>query len=1046
MRKIAFATLVRQRAPAHECTVEIVALDLPVRPGADVAAHCVVTVRQGRRAGGALIEVRESSLTPMPCTADEAHRRAQDFLQRRLAAGESLERSEGFDGLVSPPPPVASVTAPAAAAAAAASPRLAALAARFSPSRWKLESPTRQARTAWRVAECSGSPPPPALVALVPRLVELLETGDDLLDLCLAVAIGRLRDPGATEAMRVLRERGRSPATRRAAHQAWLLLLDADARESHAATLRADALPGDEADTEAAFVGPDGAQRLLDAYDLAFARADARTALLALLARMPLVPEVFQGVRYLYKAAEVRDDTEVLGLLHARFENTPANPRVSSAGVRRRGGKAGTAYGPRTRNYFRLRGWRHLRRLSSLGHPAAPALAVHLLLGLDDAELPEAREETRWQTVDGRYTSVLRHYARSAGWLLVPKLLLGGLDGVHTSARGTRWWTAERLDLSKAAADRVDGLRAMWDQHPGALLQLAMFSRSALVHAVAARALQDHSAFVQQQPEAVLSSLLLSPYAPTASVGFSAVRARVELATEPAAQVPWLRLLVTSPLPAARDFGLLHLAGDPAAFAVHVPLVVAMMLAEHGPVRRQGRGLALLSPPVPLFAELAAALLAVDPAAPALDTACGQIAQLLTTSLVEPAARAPVEPVLCLLEQAATPVVDLAVTWLLLQPHGLAVLPPATLTRLLGADDPLRRACGVRLLAALPDEVLRTQTDLMADLALQPDAVVRAAVAPALQRLAEADPVFATTLAERLHAALFRAEAGEGVHDDALQWLTQMLVAVAPGRDPASVWRALQAQSAGAQRYGAWALADLAPAAYSVRQQATLARHTHVAVRTWALQAIDATLTAAWPPTPEQSAQLLPLADAEFDDARAAASSWFGDRLPDASLTTELLIAWVDHPRDWVQALGRQRLVRRMDAAEASLCLTRLSQHPSPQVQLFVTQWLLELPAGDAAALAARLRALKPYFLAVLSQVQRGRTAKSRVIAFLRAHTEAPETAAVVAEIFARQVVTASLTDKPQFIAGLRDIAARHPQIDLPFLVWKAPALSAATT
>jgi len=1042
LRKIASATLVRQRAPAHECSVEVVALDLPARPGADLSAHCIVSVRQGRRAGGVLIEVRESSLTAVPCSPAEARRRALDFLRRRMAAGESLVRSDGLEGLAASPPAPLVAAEPTVAPA----PHLAALADRFKPARWKLESPARQARAAWRVAECSGLPPAPVLVALVPRLVELLETGDDLLDLCLAVAIGRLGDAGAAEAMQVLRERGRSPATRRAAHQAWLLLLDPSGREAHAATLRADALPGEEGDALAAFSGPEGARRLLDAYDLALARPDARAALLALVARMPLEPEVFQAVRYLYKAAEVRGDAEVLGLLHARFENTPPNPSVSGAGVRRRGGMAGTAYGPRTRDYFRLRGWRHLRRLAGAGHPSAPALAVHLLLGLDDAELPTAREERRWQYIHGKYTPQLRHYAGSAGWLLVPKLLLGGHPGVHTSARGTRWWTENPLDVTQAPADRVDGLREMWDRHPGALLQLALHSRSALVHAVVARALQDHAAFVQQQPEGVLASLLHSAHAPTASVGFTAVRGCVERTADLAAQVPWLRLLVTSPLPAAREFALLQLASDPAAFAAHAGLVVAMMLSEHGPVRRQGRGLALLSPAAPLLEELAAALLAVDPAAPALDTACGQIAQLLASMLAEAAALAPVEPVLCLLGQAATPVVDLAVGWLLAQPHGLALLPPATLTGLLAADDPARRACGVRLLAALPDEVLRTQAGLLADLAVQADAPVRAAVAPALQRMAQADTGFAAALAERLHGALFRGESGEGAHDDALQWLTGMLVQVAPGRDPASTWRALHAQSAGAQRYGAWALSALEPAAYSLRQQATLARHALVAVRTWALQAIESTLAAAWPPTTDQAADLLPLADAAFDDARAAASSWFGERLPDAALSTELLIAWVDHPREWVQALGRQRLVRRMDAAEASLCLTRLSQHPSPQVQLFVTQWLLELPTHDAAALAARLRALKPYFLAVLSQVHRGRTAKSRVIGFLRDHIRAPETALVVAEIFARQVVTASLTDKPQFIAGLRDIAARHPQIDLPFLVWHAPGASAATT
>ena len=390
-----------------------------------------------------------------------------------------------------------------------------------------------------------------------------------------------------------------------------------------------------------------------------------------------------------------------------------------------------------------------------------------------------------------------------------------------------------------------------------------------------------------------------------------------------------------------------------------------------------------------------------------------------------------------LLDHPSAAVVGVGTTWLLLHPAGTSLLPPPLLTRLLSADDLDRRACGVRLLAALPDNVLRSQVGLLGDLAVHEHAGIRTAIGPALRRVAAADPEAAAALAHRLHQALFQAEPGEGVHDDALAWLTTDLAAFAPARDPSGTWRALHARSTGAQRYGAWALAALQPGDWSLRQQATLARHADQAVRDWGRRAIDGTLPAT--PTPEQSAELLPLADSLFDDAVDYTRTLFGERLPDASLGIELLIAWVDHPQPWVQALGRARLVRQMSATEASLCLMRLSQHPSTQVQLFVTQWLLELPTDDPVRLAEQLRALMPYFLAVLSQVHRGRVAKSRITAFLRAQTTAPETAVVVAEIFARQVVTASLTDKPQYIAGLRDIAARHPHVELPFLAWKAP-------
>ncbi|GAA0745562.1 hypothetical protein LRH25_10925 [Ideonella azotifigens] len=1070
MRRIAFATLYRASPRERQCVVEIVELDLP----AQASNRYVVTLRQGLLKGGVVLEPQESSLTATPCTLDEALRRATDFIQRRLAAGERLQQHQGLPGLstaesLAPSSPRAAK----APASDAVPPSIAALVARFAPERWQLLPASQRSRAVWRVAECSdaaGGAGQRALVALVPRLVELLENGDDLLDLCIAVALARLGDGGAAVAMQALAGRGRSPATRRAAHQAWLMLQAPDALRAHAEGL----LPDWQAEVESTAPaaeratalqdrvtarGPGWVPLLGDWYDLALVRPAARASLLALLAELPLQPGPFQALRYLYKAAEIRRDAPVLGLLHARFETTRAyfnRPAYSGNGftdpATQRWVKTPIAkelcqpnprlaYGSATRDYLRLRGWRTLRRLAAIGHSHAPELSVQLLLGLADDALPAARVEARWDRVDGQYQRHDRHYHQAAYWLLVPKLLLAQAPGVHVSARGKRWWTDQPLDTSAALPQRSEGLQDMWNAHPEALLALALQSRSALVHAVVARALQDHAGFVAQQPVAVLKELLQSAHAPTARVGFEAVRARVLASSALQDQVPWLLLLAQSSDGAAREFAFVHIASDPAGFAVHAELVVALLLSAHERTRRQGQGLALIASAPALVSELQGALLAADADAPGLRDGLVLVEQLLRGPLAEAAAQAPTEALLCLLDHADAAVLHLAVVWLLLHAHGAALVAPTTLARLLVDEDPYRRASGVRLLAALPDEVLRTQAELLGDLAVSPHAGIREALAPALQRLA-GDPDFASALAARLHASLFTSEAGEGQHEDALRWLTTTLQPHAPACDASGAWRALHAQSAGAQLYGAWALASLPSTEFSLKQQATLARHADASVRAWAMAAIDHTLPAV--PSPEQSAQLLPLADTLFDDARAYAHQLFAERLPDAALTPELLIAWVDHPQPWVQALGRTRLVRRMAAGEASLCLTRLSQHPSASVQLFVTQWLLELPRDDDAQLAARLRELTPYFLTVLSQVNRGRVAKSRITAFLREASDAPQAAAVVAEIFARQVVTCSLTDKPQYIAGLRDIAARHPQIALPFIAWAPPPVRSA--
>ena len=1090
MKKLAWAVLVQGRAQERLCTLELVALDLP---GGDEAARHVVRRRDQMFDQGVLRAESESTLTAMPCPLAVARHRALEYLERRLAAGDVLREQSGFEELqgaaqvrVQPapadPPAFAAPAAPATASGAPSSPATAALIARFQPTAWKLLLPARQARSAWRVAERADPARPDhpdhqALRALAPRLVALLESGDDLLDYCLAAALARLGDAGARQAMAALAQRGRSPATRRIADQAWLLLSAEDAARAerlralgegwwpqHPEMMRkAGATTGEEGAAAGVDAPPeqpplDGPARdalsqwLVDGYNLGLADARALEAVRACLRRVRLEAGVFGAVRAIHKSAELRRDLPTLALLHARFESTRPDARERRAWRDPRTGELRTrtvdiqpgqglisAYAVPTRDYLRRRGLRLLRRLAQIGHADAPRLVVALLLELDDGVHANGRTREQWVYVDGRYQRRTRHLDGAAHWLLVPRLLLARLPELRRSSqRGGAWWTDAPLDLRQPPRQRVDGEPGLWDAHPEALLELALRSRSTLVQWVMARALQDHLPFVGRQPLATLRRLLASPYPHTAAVGVAAVREVLAGLATLDEQAPWLIALAAS-----RDAGAAALLAETlsrhgAEAARHPALVVALLLSPQSSVRLHGQALALQADVPALLSELQQALPPLDENTPDLNEITRQLQTLLAGNWAAQAARVPEAPLHALLHHAALPLVELACDWLLHHPAGLATLPPATLRALLAAPEPRRCACGVRLLAALPDAVLRAQTALLGEFALHADAGVRAAVSPAIERLA-ADAQAAQELAAHLHAALFRAESAEGVHDDLLRWLTGPLAAAAPGRDAEGGWRALQARATGAQRYGAWVLQSLGDADFSLRQWARLVAHADAAVRERARRSLDARLGTPARATPEEAADLLPAADSVFEDAQPWVRQLFGERLPESALTPELLIAWVDHPQPWVQALGRTRLMDRMNAPEADPCLAQLAQHPGPSVQLFVSQWLLQLPAEDDAKRAERLRALQPYFLMVLSQVHRARAAKSRVVQFLRRQIEGPACAEVVAALFARQVVGASRTDQPQYIAGLRDISARHPQLALPFMRWVPP-------
>ena len=92
-----------------------------------------------------------------------------------------------------------------------------------------------------------------------------------------------------------------------------------------------------------------------------------RPAFLDALGKSPLRAPLFQPLRYIFKAAELRRDARVFGIFGYRFETTAANPRS----YRNRQ----EPYGSATRLYMRRRIWRVLRRLGQAGDPDYVKLA-----------------------------------------------------------------------------------------------------------------------------------------------------------------------------------------------------------------------------------------------------------------------------------------------------------------------------------------------------------------------------------------------------------------------------------------------------------------------------------------------------------------------------------------------------------------------------------------------------------------------------------------------------------------------------------------------
>jgi cellulose synthase operon protein C len=1022
MQRIAYARLAKEKPQHALCLVELVEL-----AGATAQSPTYnVNIRQGPAKGAQ----RDSALFVTPTPSREiAEARAMVLLQSKLEQGWQLQQAEGFSALATPAPreTISAATAPHPVALPAS---LSALLDRLHPDRWRLLAPRRKSRSLWRLAEWCGAGHDAALRPLAPRLVSWLESGNDLLDYCIAYALGRLGDVGAREAMQQLAKRGRSAATRRVAQQAFLAL---------------GGIPVEKALTEA---------NIEEAYDLATQSnaslcAAAREKVLQAAHVLDLAHGSFKTFRVLYKNAEFRRDGELLSVLHARLENTHGK-----GASRDFSGKyqAGRAFSRATRQYLRLRTWRNVRRMALMEHPQSIALATDLLLGIEDAALPPARQATVYEYINKQHVRKVRHFSPYANNLLIRSLLLARHPDVLSHARSRQWWSDTPLDLQTPAPARYEAFPALWDTQPASLLRLLMQSRAAVVHAFATRALADNPAYVAQLDEAALTTLLHSDFAATVRFAATAVCQRIEAGTDRIAQARLLALLVKSGDATAQQFAQLHIASHLADYATQALLVAALITSPDLSLRQLGGSMASLTAADKLSAlgvtsRVLDWLEAADSHSPSLQEILTSLTNVFHGQADAPlwpyALQAPLDRLLGLLLHEAVPVARFAQAWLARMPQGLDAVPPHLLATLLRAEEPDRRALGVLLLNSVPDALLREQAALIADFALSEHAAIRQAARAPVGRLCAQDTAFAENLVSRLGNSLFRSESVEGQHEDVLAWLQTDLADYQQQWDAGYCWRATQAQSRGAQRLGVWLHSRFSASTWSVRQLAQWARNAEQSLRRFSFEQLAALPQSRWQ---EEAGEVLPLFDSHFDDAREFAQVQFTTTLVQVPFSPMFLVALVDHPKPWVQALGRELLGRKLDSDSALDILLKLSQHPSQDVQLFVTQWLTHTSGTTPAETAKHLRQLQPYFVAVLSQVNRARMAKNRVLNFLHAHAAHADTAQVVADIYLRQVMTASLQDKPKIIAGLRDIAARHPQIALPFVHTRPTPVKAQTS
>jgi predicted DNA-binding WGR domain protein len=925
----------------------------------------------------------------------------------------------------------------------------------------KAKSNPKIERIVWRAGELK-------IAEAAPFIASLIGTAKELRDYCCAWSLGFCGDRAMLPALEKLAEH---PAefVSRIAREAILKIADERTRESFCETalgelseaLKNPAKAGTPESFEIALREEIQKQKsgalvvLSRIYEID--NSITRPVLLKLLSEVPFKPRFFKAVRQIFKTAEYRRDAEVFGIIAKRFETESAGfysspwggdqiyrfneeqNRYESIRVKAELKKENSrlAYGDKTKDYFRRRTWRTLRRMGEIGDPDYVKMAVGALLAFSDADAREIRTSTiydyyhtgTWSWQNPKITEI--HWDKFSPYLLFNHLLYENSPRYEhrTGSRGFR--TAGGYNPGDPAPDvREEAFPKLWEAQPVGLLHLLAESACLPVHEFAVKALRECREFTEKLDVKAILMLLERPYEVTNRFGFELAAARFDVLD------PNVELAVAVALcnnPEARDQAFRWIEAKRSAFVKNERAMLKLLTAVHQDTRRfAGKLLQTTNYAAGeaqnLIALLISALLAFDETRQA---AASDLGEAVFQSFGKELRNLNLAVVGDLLSHPLVEVQIFGGKILVNHETRAENLPNDLIDSLINSPFEQIRGLGIKLFGQLPDENLLKREQTILSFLTHELADVHHAIRPTVANLSAKYPRFRENLVNAIFIELLRPEKAEGVHARLLEtlravpeWtrfadfeLTKLLIGAESAPEANEIGGLILQTRADEWRDR-----------LTLEEIIDFTNHEILAIRQSSWQIAEKRVDALR----EEVSRLIRALDAKWADSREFWREFFRTRLTEKELTPEILVAISDSVKDETQKFGRDLLLHYFRSENGAEYLIKLSEHPSVQMQFFATNYL----ENHAADSPEKLAWLAPYFIRVLSLVNRSRASKDRVLRFLETEALKNETAArIAAGILARQSATIAIGDKAAMIETMLKIRRRFPEMDLPIKI-----------
>ena len=930
-------------------------------------------------------------------------------------------------------------------------------------------------RVIWRAGELKLQAAVPHLIRLA-SLSQLGKRKNELYQYCVLWALGRCAadagsDKEVLELIDNMRKSEKSDEqTKRIAAEAYLMVAKGEARQNFLADIKGQLSAEFQAEVDKddyrgvrrylleAKSKNNGMAVLSTIYLLAADKKGVRQALLDILGDLPLQAGYFKYIRHIFKTAEFREDGEVYGLLAYRIEK-------QSPGFKMPGGENPSMYHSRqylypkselkksdsklafsnkTKEYLQRRIRRTMKRFGEAGNLNYVRLATGILLNYDDTKdgkTGRVAKDWKYDENERRWQSTVSYFDSYSKELIFNEILYANSSRYAYSKRYNEWVCANNYQPGDAIDEKVreEAFPELWDQMPKALLHLLIEAKSEKVTDFALRSLKRHSEYknyIARFDMSLIIKLLEKPFAIAYLFALELANQRYD------AEKPDTKLVLAMLNHAdsrVREQALAWVSQSYFLFFTDTDFVRDLLTHPEGQVRNWARE--NFNRIADLYDEnkqraLIGRLMGYCLRGPMDEAIVLEIKNLLLKYFSTALSQLSLDVIGDLLNHSS--LINKQFAAELLQNHSIDAdrIPMENILTLINSKEETLRQAGLNLMGKMSEIALAKQLDLLLSLLVSNTPEIRAAIRPIIANLATKYEAFAKTSVAKLLKLLLRKESFEGLHNEVYSILSIDLEQWLNIVDRQLIFRLLNSDHSKAQELACILIDKYVPfSSLSVRNIIRLADHEILQARQLAWRMFEEQL----PRVKYEREEAVRMMDCNWEDSRQFAFGFFRKEFTETDWTPELMVSICDSVRPDVQAFGRELITRFFNDEDGPEYLLKLSQHPRHEVQLFATNYLTRF-ASDNIYMIKRL---ETYFMTVLSNVNKGRVAKDRILMFLHKEAmKAYEAAEVTARVIAFISATDAKEDKATCIEIMRDIIKKYPVLELPLTVNEHPEYS----